>query len=671
MNTILSKFNTPHEAVDFSKIKNSDFLPALKEAVAYAEAEIAKIKERRHHPSFETVMIPFEEASGNVELVLSIFFNLHGAASNAEIQAIAKEFSPITSKFQNDVLLDKKLFEEVKYVYEHDRNKLTNNEDKTLLEKAYKSFVRNGAMLSDEKKTKLREIDEKLARLSLEFGDHVLAETNKFFHTVKDHKDLAGIPEDTLAGAKELAVQKGEPNAWIFSLQMPSYMPVVTYADNRALRETMSKAMLSRCFKGDENDNQKIIREIVTLRHERAKILSYESHAQFVLEERMAEKPQKVFDFIEEMYKHAKPAYDREHKELLEFVKKSSGPEKIERWDYAYYAEKLKMELYAFDDEMLRPYFKLENVIDGVFQVAKKLFDLDFKQVNNIPLYHPDVMTYEVHSSGKFIGLFYADFFPRDSKRPGAWMTQFKSQKKNHRPHVSIVCNFTKSTKDKPSLITHDEVRTLFHEFGHALHGLLSDINYASLSGPNVYWDFVELPSQIMENWAQEKECLDLFARHYETGEKMPDDLMAKLHRASTYHEGRMTMRQLGLAHVDLEWHTCDPFSLPDVGGLESTILKRYDLMPPTLNSSISTSFSHIFSGGYDSGYYSYKWAEVLDADAFEFFKEKGLFNREVADRFKNHILSKGGSEHPMHLYKKFRGHEPKVQPLLKRAGLL
>jgi peptidyl-dipeptidase Dcp len=433
----------------------------------------------------------------------------------------------------------------------------------------------------------------------------------------------------------------------------------------------MAKAMATRCFKQDENDNQKVIKDIISLRHERAKLLGYENHASFVLEERMAEKPKKVFEFIDEIFKYAKPAYDREHKELLEFVKKCNGPVKLEKWDYPYYAEKLKMELYAFDDEMLRPYFKLENVIDGVFQVAKKLFDLDFKQVKNIPLYHADVMTYEVSSNNNFIGLFYADFFPRDGKRAGAWMTQFKGQSKDRRPHISIVCNFTKSTKDKPSLITHDEVRTLFHEFGHALHGLLSDVTYASIGGTNVYWDFVELPSQIMENWAQEKECLDLFARHYETGEKMPDELMKKLHRASTYHEGRMTMRQLSMAHVDMEWHTRDPYSLPDIAALENSIMSRYDLMPTVPNTSISAAFSHIFGGGYSAGYYSYKWAEVLDADAFEFFKEKGLFNKEVADRFKNHILTKGGSEHPMHLYKKFRGHEPKVQPLLKRAGLL
>ncbi len=503
-----------------------------------------------------------------------------------------------------------------------------------------------------------------------------MKETNDYTLEVTNIGKLSGLPDHAIEAAALTAKEMGKEGSWIFTLQFPSYIPFMTYCDNRELREKMFRAYGSRAFKEDENDNQQIILKKVQLRHERANLLGYNSHADFVLEERMAESPSKVVAFLDNLLEHARPVAEKEVKELLDYAKSIEGPEKLERWDVAYYSEKLKKQKYAIDDEMLKPFFKLENVIDGVFQVAQKLYGLNFKPLDNIQVYHPGVKVYEVLDElNRHTAIFYADFFPRKGKRGGAWMTSYRGQKKldgkDVRPHVSIVCNFTKPTPSKPSLLTFNEVTTLFHEFGHALHGILADGKYESLSGTSVYWDFVELPSQVLENWVYEKESLDLFARHYETWESIPIELVKKIKESANFMGGIQTVRQIGLAKLDMGWHIPKATEVKDVGNYERELQAETDLLPVVEGTNTSCSFSHIFQGGYSSGYYSYKWAEVLDADAFEFFQEKGIFNKDTANLFKKHILSAGGSEHPMELYKRFRGKEPSPEALLKRTGML
>ncbi|MCK5400183.1 MAG: M3 family metallopeptidase, partial [Flavobacteriaceae bacterium] len=475
--------------------------------------------------------------------------------------------------------------------------------------------------------------------------------------------------------AKQLAESK-EKKGWLITLDYPSYIPFMTYANNQELRKKLSIAFGSRAFKNDEFDNQDIIINVAKLRHDRATLLGYKSHAHFVLEERMAETPKKVSEFLNELLEKAKPAAEREFANLEKFAKKLDDIDRLEKWDSAYYSEKLKQKLFKLDDELLKPYFKLENVINGVFTVANKLYDLHFEEIDTIDKYQKDVLTYKVtNKHNELISIFYADFFPRQGKRNGAWMTSFKPQcikdNINERPHISIVCNFTKPTKSKPSLLTFNEVTTLFHEFGHALHGMLANTTYPSLSGTSVYWDFVELPSQVLENWCYEKEALELFAKHYETGEVIPMDLIKKIKASSNFHEGMQTLRQISFGLLDMSWHGQDPSNIIDVKAQEIKAFGNTQLFPDVTENCMSTAFSHIFQGGYSSGYYSYKWAEVLDADAFEYFKSKGVFNKEVANKFKNNILSKGGTENPMTLYKRFRGQEPKPEALLKRAGLI
>jgi len=675
MNPILDNFATPFETIPFDKIKNEHFFPALKEAILLGKKEIEKIKNNKVEPQFENVVVALEEAGCLVDRCSEIFFNLHGAESNEELQKIAKDFSPLLTEYGNDVLLDHDLFEKVKQVFQKKESLNLTSEQKTLLEKTYKSFTRNGALLNADEKNKLREIDNSLSKLTLEFGDHVLAETNNYFKLISDVKELAGLPDAAIEQALITAKEKGSVG-WGLTLSMPCYISVLTYAKNRKLREEFYRAYGSKAFKNDANDNQKIIKEIVCLRKERANLLGYPDHSAYVLEERMAGKPETVFTFLEDILEKAKKNAVSELEELKEFAKKEEQIIDLKPWDIIYFFEKLKKEKFNINDEMLKPYFKLENVIEGVFEVAKRLYGLSFIERKDIPLYHSEVRAFEVvGKNGEHVAVFYADFFPRAGKRGGAWMTSYRVQRKSagkdFRPHISIVCNFTKSTETKPSLLTFDEVNTLFHEFGHALHGILSDCHYQSVAGTNVYWDFVELPSQIMENWTQEKECLDLFARHYETGEKIPAELIQKMKESSNFHEGRFTLRQISLGLLDMAWHTADPQSITDVGEFEKLAIEKTQLLPYDTGVNTSCGFSHIFSGGYSSGYYSYKWAEVLEADAFELFKEKGIFNSEVATLFKDCILSRGGSEHPLELFKKFRGRPPSANALLKRAGLI
>ncbi|NNL81759.1 MAG: M3 family metallopeptidase [Winogradskyella sp.] len=674
-NILNSPFNTKYTTAPFSKIKSSDFRPAIKSAIKKAKQEIESIEMSSEVPSFGNTIEALEYCGEELDRITSIFFNLNSAETNDEIQKIAQEISPLLSEFSNDITLNQTLFKKVKYVYDIKDKLNLSTEQNTLLDKKYKSFARNGANLNEEDKLKLRAIDKELSQLKLKFGENVLAETNKYQLHLTHESDVDGLPENTKEAAQQLAESQGK-KGWLITLDYPSYIPFMTYAKNREHRKTLAIANGKKGFQNDELDNQNIVLKIAKLRYERAQLLGYETHAHFVLEERMAKSPVKVTQFLNELLEKAKPAAQSEFSQLKKFAKSLDGIEDLQKWDGAFYSEKLKQKLFDLDEEQLKPYFKLENVIDGAFTIAKKLFGISFEQIHDIDKYHEDVLKYKViDSNNQLVSIFYADFFPRPGKRNGAWMTSYKPQmvknNENHRPHVSIVCNFTKPTKTNPSLLTFNEVTTLFHEFGHALHGMLANTTYPSLSGTNVYWDFVELPSQILENWCYEEESLKLFAKHYKTDEVIPMELVEKIKAAATFNEGMQTLRQISFGLLDMSWHGTDPTKIKDVKQHELNAFEKISLYPDVSENCMSTSFSHIFQGGYSSGYYSYKWAEVLDADAFEYFKQEGIFSKIVADKFKTYILSQGGIEDPMVLYKQFRGQDPKPDALLRRAGLL
>lgn len=675
MSILTQYFDTKHNTAPFSQIKIEDYLPAFQEGIALAKAEIETIANNPEAPTFENTIEAMDYSGDVLDRLSSIFFNLNSAETNDEMQKIAQEVSPLLSEFSNDITLNPELFARVKAVYEQRESLILTPEQSTLLDKKYKSFSRNGANLAEEQKNQLREIDKELSKLSLQFGENVLAETNAFQMHLTDEKDLAGLPEGTIEAARSLAKAQ-DKEGWIFTLDHPSYLPFMTYADNRELRKKMAIAFGSKGFQNNEFNNEEIVLKIVKLRQQRANLLGYATHAHFVLEERMAESPEKVMAFENDLLTKAKPAALKEFAQLTAFAKELDGIEQLEKWDGAYYSEKLKQQLFNLDDEKLKPYFQLEKVLNGAFTIAGKLFGLTFTEVFDIDKYHEEVMTYEVtDTNNNLVAIFYADFFPRKGKRNGAWMTSFKSQYVkegvNERPHISNVCNFTKPTETKPSLLTFNEVTTLFHEFGHGLHGMLANTIYPSLSGTSVYWDFVELPSQVMENWCYEPEALALFATHYQTGEVIPQEFVEKIKESASFQEGLATLRQLSFGLLDMAWHGQDPSNIANLKAFETEQFKNTQLYPDVAENAMSTAFSHIFQGGYSSGYYSYKWAEVLDADAFEYFKENGIFNKEIANKFKDNVLSKGGTEHPMTLYKRFRGQEPKPDALLKRAGLI
>ncbi|WP_413512027.1 M3 family metallopeptidase [Myroides odoratus] len=668
-------FTTKHGTAPFSQIKIVDYKPAFDQAIAQSKAEIEAIAGSAAFPTFENTIEALAFSGMDLDILASIFFNLNSAETNDEMQQIAQEVAPLLSALGNDILLNETLFLRVKAVYEQESQLNLSVEQQTLLTKNYKNFVRNGALLSEEQKNRVRAIDAELATTSLKFGENVLAETHQYQLHLTQEEDLKGLPEGAIEEARALAQQEDKAG-WIFTLDHPSYLPFMTYAENRTLRKELAIAAGAKAFKANEYNNEANVLKIAQLRHERANILGYSTHAHFVLEERMAQAPDQVNTFLHDLLVKAKPAADREFEELTAFAKKIDGLDHLEKWDGSYYAEKLKQERFNLDDEILKPYFQLEKVLEGAFQVAYKLYDLVFTEVFDIEKYQEEVRTFEVSTTaGEFIAVFYTDFFPRKGKRNGAWMTSFKNQYKvngvNERPHISIVCNFTKPTATKPSLLTFNEVTTLFHEFGHALHGMLANTTYPSLSGTNVYWDFVELPSQIFENWCYEKEALALFAKHYQTGEGIPMEFVEKIKESSSFLEGMATVRQLSFGMLDMAWHGQDPSLITNLKDFESAQFQATQHYPDVRENAMSTSFSHIFQGGYASGYYSYKWAEVLDADAFAYFQEKGIFNKEVADAFKECILSQGGTDHPMTLYKKFRGQEPTPDALLRRAGLL
>jgi len=675
MNILTSTYNTKYNAAPFSQIQMSDYQAAFETTIAAARAEIDAITTNSSLPTFENTIEALDFSGQTLDRLSSIFFNLNSAETCDEMQKIAQDVSPLLTAFSNDVSLNEALFLRVKAIYDK-KNELTlTPEQATLLDKKYKSFARNGALLSEDKKTRLREIDTELAKLKLTFGENVLAETNNYQLHITNAADLKGLPEGAIEMARALAESK-EKEGWIFTLDFPSYLPFVTYADNRELRKEITIAAGKKGFQNNEFDNQEITLKIAKLRHERANLLGYETHAHFVLEERMAQNPNQVKTFLNDLLAKAKPAAEKQFAQLTAFAKELDGIDQLEKWDGPYYSEKLKQKLFNLDDELLKPYFKLENVLNGAFTVANKLFGLTFKEIDTIDKYHTDVQTFEVlDEKNELVALFYADFFPRKGKRNGAWMTSYKPQYIqngiNERPHISNVCNFTPPTPTKPSLLTFNEVTTLFHEFGHGLHGMLANTTYPSLSGTSVYWDFVELPSQIMENWCYEPEALALFAKHYETGEIIPQEYVEKIKESASFLEGMATLRQLSFGILDMAFHSNNPTEITDIKAFEKTAFEGTSLYPDVAENCMSVSFSHIFQGGYSSGYYSYKWAEVLDADAFAYFQEKGIFNKEVATKFKDHILSKGGTEHPMTLYKRFRGQEPKPEALLKRAGLI
>ncbi|MBC7525733.1 MAG: M3 family metallopeptidase [Flavobacterium sp.] len=675
MKILTKKFNTKYDTAPFSQIKMEDYQPAFIENIAVAKAEIDAIITNSETPTFENTIEALEFSGEQLDRLSSIFFNLNSAETCDEMQKIAQEVTPLLTEFSNDITLNEDLFKRIKSVYEQkDTLKLT-AEQTTLLDKKFKSFSRNGALLSEEKKIKLREIDSELAKLKLTYSENILAETNNYQLHITNENDLKGLPEGTIEAAKSLAKDKNL-EGWIFTLDYPSYLPFVTYAENRELRKKITIAAGKKAFQNNEFDNKEITLKIAKLRFERANLLGYKTHSHFVLEERMAQNPDKVKSFLNDLLAKAKPAAEREFEQLATFAKELDGIEQLEKWDGAYYSEKLKQKLFDFDDEKLKPYFQLENVLNGAFIIAEKLYGLTFTEVFDIDKYHEEVTTYEVKDEfGDLVSIFYTDFFPRKGKRNGAWMTSFKSQYikdgNNERPHISNVCNFTKPTETKPSLLTFNEVTTLFHEFGHGLHGMLANTVYPSLSGTSVFWDFVELPSQVMENWCYEPEALALFAKHYQTGEIITQEFVNKIKESASFQEGMATLRQLSFGLLDMAFHSNNPTNILDVKLFEKSVFEDTTFYPDVAENCMSVSFSHIFAGGYSSGYYSYKWAEVLDADAFAYFQEKGIFNKEVATKFKDNVLSKGGTELPMELYKKFRGQEPKPEALLKRAGLV
>lgn len=673
-NPLLEDFNTPHKTPPFDRIKITHYEPAFEKAIAEARKETGQIADATTIPDFENTIVSLDKAGEKLNDISSIFFNLNSACTNEEMQQIAQKVSPLLTEYSNSVYMNPKLFNRVKQVYENRNNLTLTPEQATLLEDTWKAFIKGGANLEGAEKERYKEISMELSKLGLKFDENLLAETNGFTLHVTDRNDLAGLPESAVEPAAMLAKEKGV-EGWVFTLHAPSYVPFLKYADNRKLREQLYRAYTSRCNKDNEYNNNGIIKKMVALRLEKASLLGYKTYADYALANRMAQTPETVGSFLSQLLAASHPYALEERKEVEDFARKSGFSGELQRWDWAYYSNKLKQEKYALDDEMLKPYFKLENVQEGVFGLATTLYGLTFKEVNNIPIYHEDVKTFEVYDKDStFLAILYTDFFPRESKGGGAWMTEFRGQQvkegQDIRPLVSIVMNFTKPTDTKPSLLTFDEVTTFLHEFGHALHGMLSKNTYNSTSGTNVYRDFVELPSQIMENWAFEKEWLDKWAAHYETGEKIPVDYITKIHDAANFQSGYQSDRQLSFGIVDMAWHTVTEDIKESVPEFESRAMAATELFPVIDSSCFSAGFGHIFGGGYAAGYYSYKWAEVLDADAFSVFKQKGIFDQATAESFRKNILEKGGSEHPMILYKRFRGQEPSIDGLLERSGL-
>ena len=674
-NPLLIEFNTTFQVPPFDKIMEKHYLPAFKEGIEQQKKEIEEIINNTETPNFKNTIEALESNGALLRKVSNVFYVLNGTKTNDHMQEIAKEIAPLLSKHWDDIRLNEKLFKRIKAVYvQRDKSDFT-VEQKTLLEKYYKDFVRGGANLDMEKKARLREINKELSLLTLKFGENILKENNRFELVIEKKDDLAGLPEAVINGAAEAASKRGHEGKWVFTLHKPSMIPFLQYSEKRELREKIFKAYINRGNNNNELDNKAILTRIAAFRVEKANLLGYKTHAHFVLEQNMAEKPENVYSFLNRLWKPALEMAKKEAIELQEVIRKEGKDFKLQSWDWWYYAEKLKKAKYELDEEMLRPYFKLENVIQGAFYVANKLYGIQFVERTDIPKYHEDVKVFEVkEADGSHIGVLYTDYFPRASKRGGAWMNSFRKQSKlggkEVHPVITNNGNFSKPTGNKPALISSEEVKTLFHEFGHALHGLLSNCTYNRLSGTSVPRDFVELPSQIMENWALEPDVLKIYAKHYETGAVIPQVLIDKLKKAGLFNQGFASVEYLAASFLDMDWHTLTEAKELDPGEFETKSLSKIGLIPEIIVRYRSPYFSHIFSGGYSSGYYSYIWAEVLDADAFEAFKETSLFDQKTAKAFRKNILERGGTEDPMALYKSFRGAEPKVESLLKRRGL-
>ena len=674
-NPFLSEFNTPFNVPPFDKIKEAHFLPAFNEGMTQQNQEIEAIVNNTAAPTFENTIEAIESTGALLRKVDNVFNNLKSAHTNDEIRKIAKEVTPLLSKHQDAILLNDTLFQKVKAVYEQKKNLNLTVEQNTLLEKYYKDFVRGGANLSETKKAELVEINKELSLLTLKFGDNILNENNMFELVIENEEDLAGLTEAAIVAAAKTATERGYEGKWVFTLHKPSLIPFLQYSEKRELREKIFKAYINRGNNNNEMDNKAILLKIAILRVKRANLLGYKTHAHFILEENMAKNPENVYDLLNKLWEPALTMSKKEAYDLQAMIYEEGNNFKLEPWDWWFYAEKLKKAKYDFDDEILRPYFKLENVRNGAFAVATKLYGITFEELTDLPKYHEDVKVFEVkEANGSHIGVLYTDYFPRASKRGGAWMSAYRKQSKmggkEITPVITNVCNFSKPTGDKPALISFEEVRTLFHEFGHALHGLLSNCTYNRLSGTDVSRDFVELPSQIMENWAGEPEVLKSYAKHYETGEFIPQELIDKVKKSSFFNQGFKTVEYLAASFLDMDWHTLTEPKELDPIEFETNSLNKIELIPEIIVRYKSTYFRHIFSGGYSSGYYSYIWAEVLDADAFKAFKETSLFDQNTAQAFRTNILSAGGTEDPMTLYKRFRGAEPKIDALLKRKGL-
>lgn len=673
-NPLLQKFDTPFETVPFRQLQAEHFESAFKQKIKEAKNALESVISNSETPSFSNTITPIEIKYDEVSRLGLILFNLDSACTNKKIQEVTKKISPILTRYMSKLLMNKKYFKRVEYIYLNQEPHL-NEEEQRLLEITYLSMKRNGANLAYRKKIRLMHIQIQLSKLTLLYNDHVLAETNSYTYHTTNINDLKGLPDNDIEAAANLAKSKAK-DGWLFTLQFPSYGPFMKYIDNRDLREQMYKEYNSRCNKNNQYDNKKLIRKIVTLRHKQAKLLGYKNYAAYTLVERMAKTPENVSSFLQKIHHASHHSALKEIEELKTFAKTCGHVGELMPWDFSYYSEKLKEKKFAFDENEVKPYFELEKVIYGVFGLANTLYGLTFKKVNTIEIYHDDVSTYEVHDQdGAFLAILYTDFHPRENKQSGAWMTEYRSQSNINgnmiRPHISICCNFTKAIESKPSLLTFSEVNTFLHEFGHALHGMLANTIYPSLSGTNVYRDFVELPSQIMENWATETEWLQQFATHYETGEPITVDLIHKLINARNFQAGYLSERQLSFGILDMTWHELSTSFKQDVVAFEREQITKTNHLPNVDGCSISTSFSHIFSGGYAAGYYGYKWAEVLDADAFSVFKKEGIFNKEVANKFRTTILEKGGTQHPMQEYLKFKGSEPDPDALLKRSGLI
>lgn len=672
-NNLVEKFNTPYESIPFENIKQEDFKPAIEQAIEDAKNEINEIVQNTDPPNFVNTIVALENVGKKLTIISSTFFNLNSAETNDYLQSLAEEISPMLTEYANDIILNEQLFEKIKIVYDTTLKSKLSQEEVRLLDKTYKDFSKNGALLSSEDKNNLRQISNELAILSVKFGQNVLKETNDYFLHISENKDMEGIPESI----KEMAKQEAENRnlkGWVFTLHYPSYVPFITYSANRELRKEIYTAYMQRACKDNEYNNEDIIHKIVELRSKKAKLLGFKTYADLILQERMASAPKLVYDFLYDLLHKAKPFAKKEIQDLKNIASRD-GITEMMPYDHAYYAEKLRQEKFSFSEEELKPYFPLHQVLNAAFDVAKKLYGLTFIEREDIQKYHSEVKVYEViNDKGKHQALLYTDFFPREGKRAGAWMTSYKGQFKtlsdNIRPHISIVCNFSRPNGEIPSLLTFSEVTTLFHEFGHALHGILANTTFESLSGTNVYWDFVELPSQFMENYVFEKEFLKTFALHYQKGDMLDEEKIDKIVASANFMQGYQTLRQIGLGLLDMAYHTDELTSDQGIEDFEVEKIKETQLYPHIKNTCISTSFSHIFQGGYAAGYYSYKWAEVLDADAFDYFKERGIFDKETASKFES-LLSKGGTEDPMELYISFRGRRPQSEALLKRAGLL